>query len=216
MTFHFAVRRVVPLAMIAVLVAGCGDAESGPGSVSEATGATKTVSPESGSKDTDETAATESVGDAGDTTQATQQPDSADRQEDESAASSIEQEEYDYPDEPEPAAGVVATLCNLDPGYLGSLRNENSSGEPIVDDDLRLSVLALGDQISYWETLRDDYPAAASDIDSAGELRELWGQALLSHDSGDASAAGRSMLEADQVIDGLSGGARPDSAECVG
>lgn len=212
----YVTHRLVPLALIVALVGGCGGAASDRESATDEASSATAAPTEPGSMGSDETSATESVAGEADEAKAAQQSDDAERQVDEPTTSSAAQEEYDYPDEPEPAAGVVATLCNLDPGYLGSLRNENSSGDPVVDDDLRLAVVALGDQISYWETLRDDYPDAADDIESADKVLDLWEQAVVSSDNGESSAAQGALAEADDVISSLSGEAAPGSAECVG
>lgn len=131
-------------------------------------------------------------------------------------AASPTEPEYSYSDEPEAATGVVATLCNLDPTYLSSLRNENSSGEPVVDDDLRLSVLAMSDQIAYWESLEDEYPGTADDIDSAEMILNLWDQALVEQDNGDADAAQSAMVRAEGILASMEGGVAPESAQCVG
>ena len=207
-----------------VLISGCGDAGSNEiaADSQDATRLTETGS-------SDEAKTTVPVNDSGDQVESestaeesssadsiavdAQSEDSASASEDSASASETE---YEYSDEPEAASGVVATLCNLNPEYLASLRNEDSSGVPTVDEDLRLSVLAMRDQIPYWESLSDDYPEAADDIDSAAEVVEFWDEAVLKQDNGDASAAEAAMLQADDVISSMSSKAAPASAQCVG
>ena len=207
-----------------VLISGCGDAGSNEiaADSQDATRLTETGS-------SDEAKTTVPVNDSGDqvesesTAEESSSADSvaADAQSEESASASEEsasasETEYEYSDEPEAASGVVATLCNLDPTYLSSLRNEDSSGEPVVDDDLRLSVLAMGDQIAYWKGLQDEYPDAAEDIDSAEMIVDYWDEALLEHDNGDVAASKAAMTSADDVIASMEGDVAPESAQCVG
>lgn len=133
-----------------------------------------------------------------------------------SSSEPVQTQDFDYPDDPEPAQGVVATLCNLDSDYLLSLRNEDASGQAIVDDDLRLSVLALGDQLSYWESLRFNFPEVSADVDRAQRVYDLWDTALVDSDNGDSDSARLAMLEADEEIESLRSGAASVSSTCVG
>lgn len=215
------VRRLLgPLSAVAIaalMVSGCGDTGS-----DESVSDSQDIARETEAASSDVADVTASASDSANpaeseaTAEESSRADSvaSDAQSDDAASAS--ETEYQYSDEPEAASGVVATLCNLDPTYLSSLRNEDSSGTPVVDDDLRLSVLAMSDQVAYWESLTDEYPEAVEDVASADTVVDFWDQALLEYDNGDMAAANANMISADEVIRSMEGDVAPESARCVG
>lgn len=110
---------------------------------------------------------------------------------------------YEYPDDPEPAEEMSATLCNLNQEYFTSLRAETDDGEPVVDDNLRLAVLSTRDNLDLWEAMRSHFPDLHEAIDTASEVGDYWDTALMSQENGDAGAAAEAMLQADEAIDAL-------------
>ncbi|MGB5952844.1 MAG: hypothetical protein WBG57_10095, partial [Ornithinimicrobium sp.] len=132
----------------ALLLSGCGDA----GSENDSSAST---TEEASSQDTAE--GTAGVGDASEATEAVADSESeegaqsqqnaaedGEAADGEQSSQESEKEGYSYPDEPEPAPEVAATLCNLDADYFKNLRPTNASGDAVVDDSLRMSVLSLG------------------------------------------------------------------------
>ena len=116
---------------------------------------------------------------------------------------------YDYPDDPEPAQSIVATLCNLNRDYISSLR-PTADGVPVVDDTLRTTLVVLSDYLSHWDTLRPHYPETVPHIDTAQQVHDLWDQALLEQDNGDPGAAQSTMLTAEKYLDQLPTGELSD------
>ncbi|WP_299520881.1 hypothetical protein [uncultured Serinicoccus sp.] len=114
-------------------------------------------------------------------------------------------EEYDYPDDPEPAESVVATLCNLNRGYFSSLAES-------ADADLRMAVVGVTELLGYWESLVPHYPAVEEDVATAGQIVAKWDEAVLARDNGEDAAAETALGEAEELITSL-----PDTAEvdCV-
>ncbi len=108
-----------------------------------------------------------------------------------------------YTEEIEPAETLTATLCNLNSEFLRSLRSEDASGAPIVDDNLRYAILTLGDSVSLWRDLVLSYPETAEDVALAEQVRELWDDALLAQDNGQAGEANEFMRLAEDVVDEL-------------
>lgn len=106
---------------------------------------------------------------------------------------------FTYQAEPAPAESVAATLCNLNQTFFMGLRTE-SDGAAIVDDTLRTSIVGLGDLTGYLENLRVHYPDAAASIDVAGEVYQLWDEAIIDVDNGDDDAARAAMDEAERQI----------------
>lgn len=107
--------------------------------------------------------------------------------------------EYDYPDDPEPADTIVATLCNLDQRFFQGLRTVEN-GSPVADDSLRMSVLAVSDLLETWESLRPHYPDAVPAIDTAQAVRDTWDEALLSLENGERGPAVDLMVTAEALI----------------
>lgn len=120
-----------------------------------------------------------------------------------------ELQEYEYPDDPEPAGTVSATLCNLDQQFFLGLRAAED-GSPVADDSLRMSVLAVGDLLDTWESLRPHYPEVGAEIDTAHAVRNSWDHALLSLENGEAAEARVHMAEAEEHIGELPETAGPD------
>ena len=114
-------------------------------------------------------------------------------------------EEYDYPDDPEPAESVVSTLCNLNRGYFSSLAESS-------EVDLRMAVVGVTELLGYWESLVPHYPEVEADVSTAGDIVAKWDEAVLARDNGDEAAAEAAVAEADELIATL-----PDTAEveCV-
>ena len=121
---------------------------------------------------------------------------------------------HEYPDDPEPAAESASTLCNLSSQYVQSLRTTTDEGVPIVDDDLRLSVLAMSDNLLLWESMRSHFPEYDDAIDDAQQVRDLWDEALLNVENGDEAAAEQAMLAAEDVLEELPEGAASDAIDC--
>lgn len=114
-------------------------------------------------------------------------------------------QEYDYPDDPEPAESVVATLCNLNRGYFSSLA-ASTEGDP------RMAVVGATELLGYWEGLVPHRPEVEEDVATAGEIVAKWDEAVLARDNGDDAGARTALAEADDLIASL-----PDTAEvnCV-
>lgn len=110
-----------------------------------------------------------------------------------------EQKEYEYEAEEPAADSVVATLCNLNQKYFTGLRTVKS-GEPVVDDTLRTSLVGLGDLTDYWDTLRSQYPKSEADIDTGIAIYETWDSALLSQDNGNSGEAKAAMAKGETLI----------------
>ncbi|MDO5502333.1 MAG: hypothetical protein Q4G67_04070 [Actinomycetia bacterium] len=106
---------------------------------------------------------------------------------------------YEYPDDPDPADSVLATLCNLNQEWLAGLRAVDD-GTPVVDDTLRMNLVSLKDQLDTWDTLRTHAPGTVADIDTAQRIHDAWDKALLASDNGDASGAAASMAEGEELI----------------
>lgn len=123
--------------------------------------------------------------------------------------------EFEYPDDPPPAEEIVSTLCNLDQEYIGSLRAESADGRPVVDENLRLAVISMMDNLLLWDSLRPHYPETGDAIDTAWRIHDLWHEALLFYESGDAEAASLAMEEADREISNLPSVDSADSGDCV-
>jgi len=121
---------------------------------------------------------------------------------------------HEYPDDPEPAAESASTLCNLSSEYMQSLRTTTDEGVPIVDDDLRLSVLAMSDNLLLWESMRSHFPEYDDAIDDAQQVRDLWDEALLNVENGDEAAAEQAMLAAEDVLEELPEGDVSDAIDC--
>ena len=121
---------------------------------------------------------------------------------------------HEYPDDPEPAAESASTLCNLSGPYVQSLRATTDDGAPVVDDNLRLSVLSMSDNLLLWESMRSHFPEYDDAIDDAQRVRDLWDEALLSLDNGDEAAAEQAMLAAEDVLDELPDGDVSDAIDC--
>ncbi|WP_281966189.1 hypothetical protein [Serinicoccus marinus] len=114
-------------------------------------------------------------------------------------------EEYEYPDDPEPAESVVATLCNLNRSYFATLAES-------ADTDLRMAVVGVTELLAYWESLVPHYPEVAEDVSTAGEVVAAWDEAVLARDNGDVAGADAAVAEANELIDSL-----PETAQvdCV-
>lgn len=114
-------------------------------------------------------------------------------------------EEYDYPDDPEPAESVVATLCNLNRGYFSTLSES-------ADTDLRMAVVGVTELLGYWEGLVPHHPEVEEDVATATEIVARWDEAVLARDNGEDAAAEAALQEADDLIADL-----PDAPEvdCV-
>lgn len=110
---------------------------------------------------------------------------------------------HEYPDDPEPAEESARTLCNLNQNYVRSLRAESSEGVPVVDDNLRLSVLSMSDNLLLWESMRSHHPEYEGAIDAAWLIWEYWNDALAIQESGDGADARAAMLEAEESIEEL-------------
>jgi len=121
---------------------------------------------------------------------------------------------HEYPDDPEPAAESASTLCNLSSQYVQSLRTTTDEGVPVVDDDLRLSVLAMSDSLLLWESMRSHFPEYEEAIDDAQRVRDLWDEALLNVENGDEAAAEQAMLAAEDVLEELPEGDVSDAIDC--
>lgn len=117
--------------------------------------------------------------------------------------------EFDYPEDPPPADSIVATLCNLNQEYLSSFRTMED-GVPVVDDNLRTMLVAFSDYLSYWDSLRPHYPEAVASIDTAQEIYDLWDQAMLDRDNGEAEAAQAAMVAAEKLLEELPTGEMSD------
>lgn len=109
---------------------------------------------------------------------------------------------YEYPDDPEPADSVLATLCNLNQEWLAGLR-ATDGGTPVVDDTLRMNLISLKDQLDTWDTLRPHTPEAVADIDTAQRIYDAWDKALLASDNGDAAGAAAGMADGEELLAGL-------------
>lgn len=107
--------------------------------------------------------------------------------------------EYEYPDDPVPADSIVATLCNLNQGYIGGLRTLDS-GTPVVDDDLRMNLVGFSDLLSEWDSLRPHFPEAEADMDLAQSIYNLWDRAVLSMENSDPGAGNAAMSEAEGIL----------------
>lgn len=118
-------------------------------------------------------------------------------------------QQFDYPDDPEPAESIVGTLCNLNQTHFEGLR-VTRDGEPVVDDNLRTVLVGLSDLLGAWETLRNHYPDSVPDIDTAREIYELWDEAVLNVDNGDLDAAQTAMDEAESLLEELPDGPSSD------
>lgn len=109
---------------------------------------------------------------------------------------------YEYPDDPEPAESVVATLCNLNRDYFETLQ-PTKDGKAVVDSTLSMAVLGLSDLLDYWDSLRPHYPEVGHDIDVAWAIRDAWDEALLAVENGDPSVAQGAMAKAQGLIEDL-------------
>lgn len=114
-------------------------------------------------------------------------------------------QEYEYPDDPEPAESVVATLCNLNRSYFTTLAES-------ADTDLRMAVVGVTELLGYWESLVPHYPEVAEDVSTAGGVVAAWDEAVVARDNGDGAAADAAVAEANELIDSL-----PETApaDCV-
>ena len=108
-----------------------------------------------------------------------------------------------YTEEVEPAETLVGTLCNLNAKFLRSLRSEDASGTPIVDDNLRYAILSLGDSVSLWRDLVLSYPDTADGVAVADRVLEHWDNAFLAQENGQDAEAQQQMQLAESAIDEL-------------
>ncbi|MFK8023815.1 MAG: hypothetical protein AB8G26_07615 [Ilumatobacter sp.] len=118
-----------------------------------------------------------------------------------------------YTEEVPPAESVVATLCNLEGDFIRTLRTEDDAGRPVVDDDLRLSILSLRDSVSLWRDLELSFPDTGGDVDLADEIAATWNQALSADAEGDEAEATALMAQAEELIDQLPDEASADTCQ---
>lgn len=152
----------------------------------------------------DDTSSDDAAGDDAAGDDASAQEGEATSGEDASGGDTAEKDEngdYVYPDEPEPAPEIAATLCNLDADYFRNLRPTDASGKAVANESLRMSVLSLGDNLSLWNDLQRNFPEVEDDVSRAQDIYDYWDEALLNADNGDQDAADKAMRQAEAEID---------------
>lgn len=107
---------------------------------------------------------------------------------------------YTYDDAPPPAEEVEEVLCDLDQGYLESLRQEAIPGGRFSTERMQTSALRLSDRLGYWIGLSGQYPDFAEDVERARQVGELWENALTLYQQGDAAGTEAALSEADEII----------------
>lgn len=217
------VKAVVGAAVIVLAVAGC-SGSAAPATVPSSASSTSTSSETSQGSESTVTATESSTSTAGSTEaivgeaenetarEVGSQDATTSEQEGPADATGSEQDytddagqfidKHEYPDDPEPAASVVATLCNLNRPYFKGLQ-PTMAGEPVVDETLSMAVLGLSDLLDNWDGLRPHYPEVGADIDTAWAIRDSWDEALLNMENGETAAAQEAMAQAQELIEQL-------------
>lgn len=199
---HAPVRRVMAAAVLLVALAACSDSADGDGDAIP-DGAGASASPEASD------GGPAPAGGADGDVQPSDAP-SVDYDDDAGADLVV----HEYPDDPEPAEESAGTLCNLTGQYVQSLRTVTDDGVPVVDDDLRLSVLSMSDNLLLWDSMRSHFPEYAEAIDDAQQVRDLWDEALLNTENGDEAAAQRAMVAAEEALEELPEVNASDAIDC--
>ncbi len=110
------------------------------------------------------------------------------------------------PDSPEPAEGVVGTLCNLNRPHLEELSARVLVEGQLDDQMLRIAALSLSDDLGVWEGLAWQVPSAEDEIEMAREIYAHWEYAVGLVDAGDQQGALEEWNAAVDLVEDLPAG----------